>query len=205
MSVVLGPDWQLEGLSGMEASLMYHARHESFDLIVNAVDANRDGSIELTELVNFQLKLQKLTGEEQQEQAAIEAEAAELLKQYGDGRTMPGSQLRTLLQELVSNLGAGKFKALVEACKRVVIKDGKPTTDKLAGMLEQRFSSLHAAFLKLDDDRSGKVSVAEIRRQCANFNLDQHQAEAVLLAFDADNNGELDYAEFAKYVGYVVC
>ena len=55
MSVVLGPDWQLEGLSGMEASLMYHARHESFDLIVNAVDANRDGSIELTELVNFQV------------------------------------------------------------------------------------------------------------------------------------------------------
>ena len=55
MSVVLGPDWQLEGLSGMEASLMYHARHESFDLIVNAVDANRDGSIDLAELVNFQV------------------------------------------------------------------------------------------------------------------------------------------------------
>ena len=85
-----------------------------------------------------------------------------------------------------------------------MIKDGKLTTDKLADMLEQRYSSLHAAFLKLDEDRSGKVSVAEIRRQCVNFNLDQHQAEAVLMAFDADNNGELDYAEFTKYVGYVV-
>ena len=59
----------------------------------------------------MQLKLQKLTGEEQQERATIETEAAELLKQYGDGLTMPGSQLRTLLQELVSNLGAGKFQS----------------------------------------------------------------------------------------------
>lgn len=151
MSVVLGSDWQLEGLSGMEASLMYHSRHESFDLIVDAVDGNRDGTVQLAELTDFLVKLQEVLGEPEQPVTVVEAHAQPLLHKYGNGVSMAAEHLRTLLISVVTELAATQFHKLLKRCKQKLHKNDESTTDKLHESTQHTHSQQTHNYKGLED------------------------------------------------------
>jgi Ca2+-binding EF-hand superfamily protein len=62
----------------------------------------------------------------------------------------------------------------------------------------QRFLSMQEAFLKLDDDKDGLVTEAEIERRCIEWNIPVSEARRVIAEADRDAKGALDFNEFAK-------
>jgi len=85
----------------------------------------------------------------------------------------------------------------LKAYQQEAFKNTQTLVKQLNEKLEQRFDSLREAFLKVDEDRSGKITAAEIKHLCEIYNLHE-QSEQVIAAFDVDHNGQLDYNEFAK-------
>ncbi|CAE8727615.1 unnamed protein product, partial [Polarella glacialis] len=62
----------------------------------------------------------------------------------------------------------------------------------------QRFLTMQDAFLKLDDDRDGFISEAELRAKCAEWNIPTSEAARVIAEADRDRKGSLNFDEFAK-------
>lgn len=124
MNVVNGKGWTVDGRAGTEATVMYFCPEESFDTVVQAVDANRDGVLSMDELTAFQKMLFKLEGvdvtPEKEESARAEAKA--MVEELGDGKNLPAARLRDLLRSMIEQLGMGSFQALVENSKVVVAK-----------------------------------------------------------------------------------
>jgi len=64
--------------------------------------------------------------------------------------------------------------------------------------VRERFSSMRTAFLKMDSNKDGRVSANEIRNMCRQWNIPMSEAERVISAADVDDNGTLDFNEFAQ-------
>jgi len=64
--------------------------------------------------------------------------------------------------------------------------------------IKERFHSMRTAFLKLDKDRDGRLTVAEIRKMCKEWNIPMSEADRVLDCADINENGTLDFNEFAQ-------
>jgi Ca2+-binding EF-hand superfamily protein len=123
------------------------------------------------------------------------AEVAELVAKPKKTRT-PEEEAK--LEQKMSHVVAlqGRIDA-VHASQDEAKKETSKLVEQLARKLEQRFSSLREAFLKVDEDRSGKISKDEITLLCKLYNLHE-KSDLVMAAFDVDHNGLLDYQEFAK-------
>lgn len=76
-----------------------------------------------------------------------------------------------------------------------VAGDAEATADAIADHLSQHYRSARKAFLKLDADRSGFVSAAELRAIEAEYNLPLTE---VISACDVNGDGRLSFNEVAK-------
>jgi len=73
----------------------------------------------------------------------------------------------------------------------------------LSYKLEQHHKSSAAAFLEIDDDRSGSIDVNELAKLCKNYNLPLKQVREVVRSCDVDQNGLISFAEFAQQLRYL--
>jgi len=64
--------------------------------------------------------------------------------------------------------------------------------------VKERFKSMRQAFLKMDQNRDGRITGREILSMCRQWNIPTAEAERVLQAADIDNNGTLDFNEFCQ-------
>eukprot|EP00746_Dinoflagellata_sp_MGD_P168294 gnl/MRDRNA2_/MRDRNA2_99640_c0_seq1.p1 gnl/MRDRNA2_/MRDRNA2_99640_c0~~gnl/MRDRNA2_/MRDRNA2_99640_c0_seq1.p1 ORF type:complete len:594 (+),score=132.23 gnl/MRDRNA2_/MRDRNA2_99640_c0_seq1:97-1878(+) len=64
--------------------------------------------------------------------------------------------------------------------------------------IKERFSSMRVAFLKMDQNRDGRISKKELMDLCRQWNIPSSEAERVIRAADLDHNGTLDFNEFAQ-------
>jgi len=67
--------------------------------------------------------------------------------------------------------------------------------------IAERFHNMQQAFLKVDDNRDGRVSKDELRSMCKKWNIPQSEAERVIREADFDSNSTLDFREFARRFG----
>merc|ERR1719326_94182 len=54
------------------------------------------------------------------------------------------------------------------------------------------------AFLKIDQNRDGRISKKELLDMCRQWNIPTSEANRVIGAADLDHNGTLDFNEFAQ-------
>mmetsp|Transcript_34520 Transcript_34520/g.88325 ORF Transcript_34520/g.88325 Transcript_34520/m.88325 type:complete len:193 (+) Transcript_34520:205-783(+) len=73
--------------------------------------------------------------------------------------------------------------------------DAEAAADAISDHLSQHYRSARKAFLKLDADRSGYVSAAELRAIEAEYNLPM---ERVIQACDVNGDSRLSFNEVAK-------
>lgn len=66
------------------------------------------------------------------------------------------------------------------------------------------FHDLRAAFEYYDKDKSGKISRAELREVCIQFNLpvEPELLEALVAYCDVDGDGQINYEEFANFLNW---
>eukprot|EP00929_Paragymnodinium_shiwhaense_P076663 TRINITY_DN3944_c0_g1_i2.p1 TRINITY_DN3944_c0_g1~~TRINITY_DN3944_c0_g1_i2.p1 ORF type:complete len:775 (-),score=220.41 TRINITY_DN3944_c0_g1_i2:314-2638(-) len=64
--------------------------------------------------------------------------------------------------------------------------------------IAERFLSMKDAFLKLDEDRDGVITVEELRRRCREWHIPKAEADRIIAEADRDRDGNLDFNEFAK-------
>lgn len=66
------------------------------------------------------------------------------------------------------------------------------------------FHDLKAAFEYYDKDKSGKISLGELREVCIQFNLpvESELLESLLAYCDVDGDGQINYAEFANFLNW---
>jgi len=64
--------------------------------------------------------------------------------------------------------------------------------------IKERFKSMRTAFLKMDVNRDGRIAREEIRELCRKWNIPSSEAERIISAADVDENGTLDFNEFAQ-------
>ncbi|KAL0314192.1 UNVERIFIED_CONTAM: Calcium-dependent protein kinase SK5 [Sesamum angustifolium] len=61
----------------------------------------------------------------------------------------------------------------------------------------EREENLHAAFSFFDKDGSGYITIDELQQACKEFGLGDVQLEDIIREIDTDNDGRIDYGEFA--------
>jgi len=93
---------------------------------------------------------------------------------------------------VVNSLRKAGFGPKVAAAV-VPVKDVTMDTE-----IAERFSSMQEAFLKVDDNKDGRVSVKELKEMCRKWNIPEREAERVLGEGDMNQNGTLDFREFAR-------
>lgn len=66
------------------------------------------------------------------------------------------------------------------------------------------FHDLRAAFEYYDKDKSGKISLAELREVCIQFNLpvEPELLESLFSYCDVDGDGQINYEEFANFLNW---
>jgi len=79
-------------------------------------------------------------------------------------------------------------------------KELKAAHDKIRNHFATRFTEVRRGFRLLDEDHSGRLSRDELKAVLMMFNLDikAHLIEKIIDIADADGDGDIDYAEFAK-------
>merc|ERR1719453_2604030 len=76
-----------------------------------------------------------------------------------------------------------------------------PDADALTAIgveVKERFRDMRTAFLKMDQNRDGRISKKELMDLCRQWNIPGAEASRVLQAADLDHNGTLDFNEFAQ-------
>ncbi|KAK7392740.1 hypothetical protein VNO78_21187 [Psophocarpus tetragonolobus] len=61
----------------------------------------------------------------------------------------------------------------------------------------QKEDHLYAAFTYFDKDGSGYITKDELQQACEQFGLEDHQLDEIMREIDRDNDGRIDYSEFA--------
>ncbi|KAK4391204.1 Calcium-dependent protein kinase [Sesamum angolense] len=114
--------------------------------------------------------------------------------------TITFDELKHGLRRVGSELMESDIKALMEAADI----DNNGTIDYgefLAATLHlnkmEREENLHAAFSFFDKDGSGYITIDELQQACKEFGLGDVQLEDIIREIDTDNDGRIDYGEFA--------
>lgn len=136
---------------------------------------------------------------------------------------MPGAMTMKAdgtVNTLGNSLGAGVADSVgrsmaygeSEQAAAMILQSGDASDEAVRGLLpliqakmyEHGFDTGHVRelFLKIDNDRSGKISPKEFFERMANWgvNLTSEQCLHLLEPFDVDYNGEIDYTEFCRWV-----
>lgn len=61
----------------------------------------------------------------------------------------------------------------------------------------EREENLLSAFAYFDKDASGYITIDEISQACKDFGLDDIHIDEMIKEIDQDNDGQIDYSEFA--------
>lgn len=96
----------------------------------------------------------------------------------------------TVASELRQMMGAG----LAAFNEPVPIRTDADIDTEIA----ERFSSMQQAFLKLDENRDGKISQKELIQKCKEWNIFSTEAQRAIEEADLDDNHSLDFNEFAR-------
>eukprot|EP01108_Squamamoeba_japonica_P005793 TRINITY_DN4689_c0_g1_i2.p1 TRINITY_DN4689_c0_g1~~TRINITY_DN4689_c0_g1_i2.p1 ORF type:complete len:143 (+),score=43.28 TRINITY_DN4689_c0_g1_i2:60-488(+) len=85
-------------------------------------------------------------------------------------------------------------------------KDGSITEDEFVDMMVKKATSTDAtanAFKSFDENGDGFISVEELKNAMKKMGQDmtQEQLEAMIKSVDKDNDGKVNYTEFAKMMG----
>ncbi|XP_031260391.1 calcium-dependent protein kinase 20-like [Pistacia vera] len=109
-------------------------------------------------------------------------------------------ELKKGLEKVGANLKDAEIINLMEAADI----DNSGTMDYkefIAAMLHlnkiQKEDHLYAAFSYFDKDGSGYITLDELQQACQQFGLDNTQLEEIIREVDQDNDGRIDYSEFA--------
>ncbi|KAG7961588.1 hypothetical protein I3843_09G024300 [Carya illinoinensis] len=109
-------------------------------------------------------------------------------------------ELKTGLQRVGCILKDSEISGLMQAAD----VDNSGTIDYgefIAAMLHlnkvQREDHLYAAFSYFDEDGSGYITQDEIQQACDRFGLEDVHLEDIIREVDQDNDGRIDYNEFA--------
>lgn len=65
--------------------------------------------------------------------------------------------------------------------------------------IEQK-QEIRAMFRRYDTDRSGTISLIELRKAMRRFGCNDEEAEAAFSAADTDGNGEIDFDEWTRHM-----
>lgn len=114
---------------------------------------------------------------------------------WDEGETDPNDMFgnsfpMTVASELRQYMGAG----LAAFNEPVPIKADADIDTEIA----ERFSSMQQAFLKLDENRDGKISQKELIQKCKEWNIFSTEAQRAIEEADLDDNHSLDFNEFAR-------
>ena len=95
---------------------------------------------------------------------------------------------------------AGGISLLSAKGPVITEKELKASHDKIRNHFATRFTEVRRGFRLLDEDHSGRLSRDELKAVLMMFNLDikAHLIEKIIDIADADGDGDIDYAEFAK-------
>ncbi|KAL8162434.1 hypothetical protein V2J09_013923 [Rumex salicifolius] len=114
--------------------------------------------------------------------------------------TITLEELKVGLKRVGSDLGETEIKSLMDAADI----DHNGTIDYgefLAATLHmnkiEREENLVAAFSYFDKDGSGYITVDELQQACREFGLEEVHLEDIVREVDEDNDGRIDYGEFA--------
>jgi len=64
--------------------------------------------------------------------------------------------------------------------------------------IAERFLSMQQAFLKLDTNQDGRITVRELKQKCKEWNIPTSEAERAMGEADLNDDHELDFDEFAR-------
>ncbi|XP_027363369.1 calcium-dependent protein kinase 4 isoform X2 [Abrus precatorius] len=114
--------------------------------------------------------------------------------------TITYEELKEALKSVGSNLMESEIKSLMDAADI----DNSGTIDYgefLAATLHlnkmEREENLVAAFAYFDKDGSGYITIDELQQACKDFGLGEVHLDEMIKEIDQDNDGRIDYAEFA--------
>ncbi|PIN01717.1 Ca2+/calmodulin-dependent protein kinase, EF-Hand protein superfamily [Handroanthus impetiginosus] len=114
--------------------------------------------------------------------------------------TITYDELKQGLKRVGSQLMESEIKALMDAADI----DNSGTIDYgefLAATLHmnkmEREENLLAAFSFFDKDGSGYITIDELQQACKDFGLQEVQLDEIIKEIDIDNDGRIDYGEFA--------
>jgi len=75
----------------------------------------------------------------------------------------------------------------------IPVREGADIDTEIA----ERFLSMQDAFLKMDDNRDGRITKKELIEKCKQWNIPTSEAQRIIGESDVDHNGTLDFNEFA--------
>merc|ERR1712217_978434 len=64
--------------------------------------------------------------------------------------------------------------------------------------IAERFTSMQQAFLKVDEDRDGFITMRELLQKCKEWNIPAAEAQRALSEANTDLDGTISFAEFAQ-------
>ncbi|XP_020205845.2 calcium-dependent protein kinase 11 [Cajanus cajan] len=108
------------------------------------------------------------------------------------------------LQEGLKSVGCDLMESEIKSLMDAADIDNNGTIDYgefLAATLHlnkmERENNLVAAFAYFDKDGSGSITIDEIQQACKDFGLGDVQLDDMIKEIDQDDDGKIDYAEFA--------
>ena len=106
----------------------------------------------------------------------------------------------------VLRLGNENERQERSSTKEAVLQDMKGRVVQLEMKLEERFRSLRKAFRSIDKDHNGSVEWSEVAQLLRGLNLNPRGEvyKAFFSLADSNNDGKIDYDEFAKAFGIIL-
>lgn len=114
--------------------------------------------------------------------------------------TITFEELKEGLKRVGSELMESEIKSLMDAAdidNSGSIDYGEFLAATLHVNKMEREENLTAAFSYFDKDGSGYITIDELQQACKEFGLGDVQLDEIIKEIDLDNDGRIDYAEFA--------
>jgi len=114
--------------------------------------------------------------------------------------TITFEELKEGLKRVGSELMESEIKTLMDAAdidNSGSIDYGEFLAATLHVNKMEREENLTAAFAYFDKDNSGYITIDELQQACKEFGLGDVQLDEIIKEIDLDNDGRIDYGEFA--------